>query len=500
MNRIGLCRSAHLGMIMLALSCALTACDDEPIPDTDLDTETETQTDAPVDEDKDGHTADVDCDDKDADVHPGATEDCADPRDLDCDGDSEYADVDKDGYAECEDCEDGKELIHPDADEICDKVDNDCDGLIDDKDEDVIDQPEWFADTDKDGFGNPSVSEISCEQPENHVDDNTDCNDAFRQIHPDAEEVCDRVDNDCDKLVDDLDDSVVDQTEWFPDLDKDELGDPDKGVLACFAPTGFIENGRDCDDTDKGSGEASDWYEDFDEDGFGNLKSHKVACDAPTGFIEDDTDCDDKKKDINPDADEVCDGGVDNDCDGDADDDDVDVTGTTDWYPDSDGDDFGDEDAKAKALCSAPKAHIKDHTDCDDTDYLVAPGLFDWDDDIDNDCDTSIDEDVGSEKFDHDTDIQKIWNSKCSSCHVTRSSGGLSLKSSAWSNIVNAASSLRGMDYIEPGDPSKSYVWHKLNNTHIAVGGSGGAMPASGSTTASERSTIKQWILEGAVK
>ena len=56
------------------------------------------------------------------------------------------------------------------------------------------------------------------------------------------------------------------------------------------------------------------------------------------------------------------------------------------------------------------------------------------------------------------------------------------------------------MDYIEPGDLDNSYLWRKLTGTHIAAGGSGSAMPASGSLTSAQKSTIETWILEGAIK
>ena len=52
---------------------------------------------------------------------------------------------------------------------------------------------------------------------------------------------------------------------------------------------------------------------------------------------------------------------------------------------------------------------------------------------------------------------------------------------------------------VNPGDKSTSYMWHKLNNTHIAEGGSGAQMPCSGMPLpANQLILIGDWIDEGA--
>ncbi len=57
----------------------------------------------------------------------------------------------------------------------------------------------WYADADKDGYGDPATATVACEQPSGHVLDGTDCNDEDASVHPDAEEVgFDGIDNDCD--------------------------------------------------------------------------------------------------------------------------------------------------------------------------------------------------------------------------------------------------------------------------------------------------------------
>ena len=61
----------------------------------------------------------------------------------------------------------------------------------------------WYPDTDGDGFGDPDAAVTGCLPPQGHVEDATDCDDTDAAVSPDAEEVCDGVDNDCNGEIDD---------------------------------------------------------------------------------------------------------------------------------------------------------------------------------------------------------------------------------------------------------------------------------------------------------
>jgi hypothetical protein len=96
------------------------------------------------------------------------------------------------------DCNDNNADINPNATEICNGIDDDCDGTIDEGGTNV-----FYRDADADGYGNPALTTLACFAPSGYVSDNTDCNDTLAAVNPGAMEICNNgIDDDCDGLVD----------------------------------------------------------------------------------------------------------------------------------------------------------------------------------------------------------------------------------------------------------------------------------------------------------
>jgi hypothetical protein len=328
--------------------------------------------------DADGYGRAEDCDDADALVNPGAVESC-NGTDDDCNGqiddsigDLWYPDVDGDGFGDaalgvqsCEgaegyvadatDCDDRDALVNPDGTEVCNEVDDDCDGAVDEEVERT-----WYADADGDGEGDAATTTSACSAPAGFVEDALDCDDGDAAVSPNATEVCNEVDDDCDGAVDE--DDAADARTWYADGDGDGYGDGDVSSASCTQPSGAVSNSQDCDDSDPALNPDTLWYGDADGDGYGNAALSVAQCEQPSGFVSDDQDCDDGDAALNPD---------------------------TVWFEDGDGDGYGDS-ATTTAQCAQPSGYVSDATDCDDDASDVNPGEDEQCDDVDHDCDADV--------------------------------------------------------------------------------------------------------------
>ena len=247
----------------------------------------------------------TDCDDVDPAVYLGATETC-DGKDNNCNGNIDenagttwYADTDGDavgntaaplractqpsGYVQTNgDCDDTNPSIRPGATELCNGLNDDCDGEID---EDVTNQS-WYADADRDGYGAGDATD-DCKAPSpSHVTNDDDCDDSSDAVYPGAAEQCDDIDHDCDGQTN----NDVTRQEWYLDADQDGFGGGD-AVLDCAQPSpNHLPRGGDCIDSDPAinpaATEACNGYDD-NCDGLVD-----AGCDEDTGLPDTDTDTD----------------------------------------------------------------------------------------------------------------------------------------------------------------------------------------------------------------
>jgi len=213
---------------------------------------------------------------------------------------------------------------------------------------------------------------------------NGDCDDNDATVHgayqdvEAATETCDGKDNDCNGEVDD---NAADGVTWYKDADSDGYGDDSTADVSCEQPTGYVDQGGDCNDAD------TRYHPNADESDCTDANDYN--CDGSTAYDDADADgyaackdCNDKDATIHPGADETCNLKDDN-CNGTVDEDPTD--GST-FYKDADSDGFGDV-TQSVVSCEDPTGYVSDDTDCNDTKSTVNPKAPEVCDGLDNDCD-----------------------------------------------------------------------------------------------------------------
>ncbi|MCC6839647.1 MAG: hypothetical protein IT230_05755, partial [Flavobacteriales bacterium] len=266
----------------------------------------------------------------------------------------------------------------------------------------------FYTDADGDGYGDPATATTDCEQPPGTVLVGGDCNDNDPDIHPGASEVCDGADNDCANGVDD----GLTMVNYWPDSDGDGFGDQSASVVtACAPPSGHVTNNTDACPNDplkqvSGACGCGNVDTDSDTDGTADcidgcpndpLKTSPGQCNCGNPDTDSDTDgtadcvdscpndplkttagqCGCGNADTDDDADGTanCNDGCPNDplktdpgtcgCG-------VDDAMFTTWYPDADGDGYGDPyGAIQNCNATPPAGHVAIDGDCDDNDDTI---------------------------------------------------------------------------------------------------------------------------------
>ncbi|MEM7249757.1 MAG: MopE-related protein, partial [Acidobacteriota bacterium] len=343
-----------------------------------------------------------DCDDALSAINPGATE-ISDGGDNDCDATTFHPDeVDDDWDCQCEDpsaancvlntaascatmtgddCDDTNALIFTGASEVCDGLDNDCDGSVGDgtsgnPDEDDEDGDGYSPCLDGDCVDDAVTLAADYLTERGTVYPGGNALIAAASIHPGAENFCDGWINDC---------SGNGGVDYLPDASNqpDEFDDDGDGFVECTDTIGLAtfawgDNSITADAGLTGGNDCAD-----------------VAADTP-GFATAD------HEDIFPGATEVCDG-FDNDCLG--------TVGalylpTTGVETDDDNDDYIECGVDVNGGNTNPAGGFVDNgalltggADCDDAVGTINPGEVDdygtnaISQGVDNDCDTTVDED-----------------------------------------------------------------------------------------------------------
>jgi hypothetical protein len=159
-------------------------------------------------------------------------------------------------------------------------LDADGDGVpasqdCDDDDASVLGPVVWYSDGDGDGYGSANADGYaSCTRPTGASSNNQDCDDTRFETNPGAAEICGGGDENCNGLIDDDDPDVEGRSAAYADTDLDGYGDAEAPVEVCETGAGAETIAGDCDDT---------------------------------------------RAEVNPDAEEVCRNGLDDNCDGMAD-------------------------------------------------------------------------------------------------------------------------------------------------------------------------------------
>lgn len=103
----------------------------------------------------------------------------------------------------------------------------------------------YTGDPDGDGFGAAEYGQKrDCSMPAGFAPRDGDCQEYAAEVHPDAAERCNHMDDDCDGKLDE----GLPIGPQYPDHDGDGYGIGTQTIMDCSSPKGYAADSRDCDD------------------------------------------------------------------------------------------------------------------------------------------------------------------------------------------------------------------------------------------------------------
>jgi hypothetical protein len=393
-------------------------------------------------------TNSTDCNDNNANVRPTATEIC-NTTDDNCNGQineeitfiTYYADADGDGFgnpsvsqSSCvivagyvtnnTDCNDASALVKPTAIEICNAVDDNCNGQIN---EGLV-FVNYYIDSDFDGYGAGSAISSCIPIGNSYVTNNYDCDNNNPAIKPFAIETCNGIDDNCNTLVDD---GLV-LLNYYVDNDGDGYG-AGTAINACSSPgSGYVANNTDCNNSnatiEPGALEICNgiddncnsliddgltflnYYIDTDADGYG-AGTATNACSSPgPTFVSNNLDCNNTNAAIRLGAIEIC-NSIDDNCNSSIDE----GLSFLNYYIDTDGDGYGA--GAATYSCNNPgTGYVNNNTDCNNSNPTINPAATEICNTLDDNCNGVINEGIIFLTYYLDADHDGYYLSSLSAC------------------------------------------------------------------------------------
>ena len=162
--------------------------------------------------------------------------------DYDCPGDDIPTGYSRKGG----DCNDNNRYVNPKADELCNGIDDNCDGITDPKNS--KDCNRYYKDLDYDGAGTDEYQCLCVSEGDFRALERGDCNDNNPKVHPEAREICNGIDDNCNGETDEGENTAGCRP-FYRDSDGDGFGIGDDSKCLC-KPSGLFsaEKTGDCND------------------------------------------------------------------------------------------------------------------------------------------------------------------------------------------------------------------------------------------------------------